>query len=290
MMGSNPGVNKCAEAGGDYRMQGGTMKGRPLVFSMVLVLFCASLIQAQDWARAKVDQSPRHREWVTVKHDGRSVQTFVVYPQVSNKRPVVLIIHEIFGMTDWVQDLADQVAAAGYIAVAPDLLSGMAPNGGGSSGFAEGQAVKAVSMLNPEQITADLNAVADYALKIPSTNGKLYVAGFCWGGGQSFRFATNRRDLSAAFVFYGPPPDDAMARINAPVYGFYGGNDERIGATIPTARKEMKAAGKVYEPVTYQGAGHGFMRAGEAPDANPANRKARDEAWKRWKKILARGH
>ncbi len=267
------------------------MKGRCLILTLVLVLFCAPILSAQEWARAKVDQSPRHREWVSVKYDGRSVETFVVYPEVSNKRPVVLIIHEIFGMTDWVQDLADQVAAAGYIAVAPDLLSGMAPNGGRSSGFPPGKAVEAVSHLNPDQITADLNAVADYALKIPSANGKLYVAGFCWGGGQSFRFATNRSDLSAAFVFYGPPPPaDAMARINAPVYGFYGGNDERIGATIPTTRENMKAAGKVYEPVIYRGAGHGFMRAGEAPDANAANRKARNEAWARWKRILARGH
>ena len=258
---------------------------------LLLLLFSAPILSAQDWARAKLDKSPRHREWVTVKHDGRSVQTFVVYPEVSDKRPVVLIIHEIFGMTDWVQDLADQVAAAGYIAVAPDLLSGMAPNGGGSSAFTQDQAIKAVSMLNPDQITRDLNAVADYALKIPSANGKLYVAGFCWGGGQSFRFATNRSDLSGAFVFYGPPPPAAaMVHINAPVYGFYGGNDERIGATIPTAREEMKTAGKVYEPVTYEGAGHGFMRAGEAPDASPANRKARDEAWARWKQILARGH
>jgi carboxymethylenebutenolidase len=290
MMDSNPGEKTNAAAGGLYRMQGGTMKGRSPIFNLVLVLLCVPILSAQDWARAKVDQSPRHREWVTVKHDGRSVQTFVAYPQVSDKRPVVLIIHEIFGMTDWVQDLADQVAAAGYIAVAPDLLSGMAPNGGGSSDFAQGQAVKAVSMLNPEQITRDLNAVADYALKIPSTNGKLYVAGFCWGGSQSFRFATNRSDLSVAFVFYGgPPPAADMARISAPVYGFYGGNDERIGATIPTAREEMKAAGKVYEPVVYQGAGHGFMRAGEAPDATPDNQKARDEAWERWKKILARG-
>jgi carboxymethylenebutenolidase len=268
------------------------MKGRSLILSVVLVLLlCAPMLSAQDWAQTKVNQSPRHREWVTIKHDGRNVETFVVYPQVSDKRPVVLIIHEIFGMTDWVQDLADQVAEAGYIAVAPDLLSGMAPNGGGSSDFAQGEAVKAVSMLNPDQITRDLNAVADYALKIPSANGKLYVAGFCWGGGQSFRFATNRSDLSAAFVFYGPPPPvEAMAHISAPVYGFYGGNDERIGATIPTAREQMKTAGKVYEPVIYKDAGHGFMRAGEAPDANAANQKAREEAWARWKTILARGH
>ena len=291
MMVSIPGENPKANGSGHYRTQGVTMKGKSLIPSLLLLLlFSAPMLSTQDWARAKLDKSPRHREWVTVKHDGRSVQTFVVYPEVSDKRPVVLIIHEIFGMTDWVQDLADQVAEAGYIAVAPDLLSGMAPNGGGSSAFTQDQAVKAVSMLNPDQITRDLNAVADYALKIPSANGKLYVAGFCWGGGQSFRFATNRSDLSGAFVFYGPPPPaDAMARINAPVYGFYGGNDERIGATIPKAREEMKAAGKVYEPVTYVGAGHGFMRAGEAPDASPANQKARDEAWTRWKSILARG-
>ncbi|HET6199661.1 MAG TPA: dienelactone hydrolase family protein, partial [Candidatus Acidoferrales bacterium] len=214
--------------------------------------------------------------------------TFVVYPESASKAPAVLIIHEIFGLTDWAQDLADQVAAAGYIAVAPDLLSGMGPNGGRTKDFPQGQATEAVSHLNPDQITADLNAVADYALKLPASNGKLFVAGFCWGGGQSFRFATNRSDLAAAFVFYGgPPAADAMARINAPVYGFYAGNDARIGATIPDAIQEMKAAGKKYEPVTYDGAGHGFMRAGEAPDATPANAKARDDAWARWKKLMA---
>lgn len=264
------------------------MKRTTLILSLILTVLGARIVSAQDWARARLEKSPRHREWVTVKHDGRSVETFVVYPESKENRPVVLVIHEIFGMTDWVQDLADQLAEAGYIAVAPDLLSGMAPNGGRSSDFAEGKAVEAVSHLNPDQITADLNAVANYALKIPSANGKLFVAGFCWGGGQSFRFATNRSDLAAAFVFYGPPPSaDAMARIKAPVYGFYAGNDARIGATIPGARDHMKAAGKVYDPVSYEGAGHGFMRAGEAPDASEANRKARDDAWERWKKLLS---
>ncbi|HEV2615720.1 MAG TPA: dienelactone hydrolase family protein [Candidatus Acidoferrales bacterium] len=253
-----------------------------------LILLCVPLAAAQDWAQAKVEKSPRHREWVTVKHGDRAVETFVVYPESASKAPVVLIIHEIFGLTDWAQDLADQVAAAGYIAVAPDLLSGMGPNGGRTKDFPLTQAVEAVSHLNPDQITADLNAVADYALKIPAANGKLFVAGFCWGGGQSFRFATNRSDLAAAFVFYGPPPDkDAMSRIKAPVYGFYAGNDARIGATVPGAIVEMKAAGKKYEPVTYDGAGHGFMRAGEAPDAKPANAKARDDAWARWKSLMA---
>lgn len=258
-------------------------------FSLVVILLAAQVVSAQDWAKATLNKSPRHQEWVTVKHGGRSVQTFVVYPESKDKTPVVLIIHEIFGMTDWVQDLADQVAAAGYIAVAPDLLSGMGPNGGRSSAFDQSGAMEAVSHLDPNQVTADLSAAADYAKKLPASTGKLFVVGFCWGGGQSFRFATNRPDLSAAFVFYGTPPDkDAMARIDAPVYAFYAGMDMRVDATIPDATAGMKAAGKTYEPVTYDGAGHGFMRAGEAPDANDANKKAREDSWVRLKALLAK--
>jgi carboxymethylenebutenolidase len=259
------------------------------IWIAALFLFAVPFASAQEWAKAALEKSPRHREWVTLKHDNRSVETLVVYPESKSKTPVVLIIHEIFGMTDWVDDLADQVAAAGYIAVAPDLLSGMGPNGGRSSDFAEGKTMEAVSHLNPDQVTADLNAAADYALKIRASNGKLFVGGFCWGGSQTFRFATNRGDLAAAFVFYGGPPDkDAMARIKAPVYGFYGGNDARIGATIPDAIAQMKAAGKSYEPITYEGAGHGFMRSGEAPDAKDADKKARADAWVRWKSLLAK--
>ena len=266
------------------------MSAKKIALMAVLVLSCAQAAAAQDWARARISKSPRHSEWVTVKHDSRSVQTLVVYPESKDKRPVVLIIHEIFGLSDWAQELADEVAEAGYIAVAPDLLSGMGPNGGRTDSFAEGKATEAVSHLNPDQVTADLNAAADYGLKLPAANGKLYVAGFCWGGAQTFRFATNRGDLSAAFVFYGGPPEkDAMSRIKAPVYGFYAGDDARIGATIPGAIADMKAAGKTYEPVTYEGAGHGFMRAGEAPDASTANAKARADSWERWKKLLAAG-
>jgi len=182
----------------------------------------------------------------------------------------------------------DELAEAGYIAVAPDLLSGLVPNGGRSSAFPDqSKAMEAVSHLNPDQVTADLNAAADYAKKLPAFNGKLFVAGFCWGGAQTFRFATNRNDLKGAFVFYGSPPDkDAMKRITATVYGFYGGNDARIDATIPQTKQDMAAAGKTYDPVTYEGAGHGFMRAGEAPDANEANKKARADAWGRWKSLL----
>jgi carboxymethylenebutenolidase len=258
-------------------------------FGMALAAQTATAQEwSQPWARERIEKSPRHSEWVTVKHDGRNVETLIVYPEAKEKRPVVLVIHEIFGLSDWAQELADEVAAAGFIAVAPDLLSGMAPNGGRTKDFAAGAVTEAVSKLNPDQVTADLNAAADYGLKLPASSGKLYVAGFCWGGGQTFRFATNRGDLSAAFVFYVPPPAvDAMPRINAPVYGFYAGNDARIDATIPDTTAAMKAAGKTYDPVTYDGAGHGFMRAGEAPDADAANKKAREDAWKRWKGLLA---
>jgi carboxymethylenebutenolidase len=255
--------------------------------SLIVVLLVAQAASAQDWAQATLEKSPRHREWVTVKHGDRSVEAFVAYPESKDKRPVVVVIHEIFGMTDWVQDLSDQIAAAGYIAVAPDLLSGMGPSGGRSSSLDQSKAMEAVSHLDPDQVTADLNAVADYAEKLPASTGKLFVVGFCWGGGQSFRYATNRPDLAAAFVFYGGPPDkDAMARIHAPVYAFYAGNDARVDATIPDATTGMAAAGKPYDPVTYDGAGHGFMRAGEAPDANDANKRARADSWVRLKSLL----
>ncbi|MBV9758973.1 MAG: dienelactone hydrolase family protein [Acidobacteriaceae bacterium] len=250
---------------------------------LAFLAIAAVSASAQDWARQELEKSPRHREWVKVKHDGRETAALVVYPESKDKAPVVLVIHEIFGLTDWAQDVADQVAAAGYIAVEPDLLSEQ----GGTGKFSQSDAIKAVSGLNPDRVTEDLNATADYGLKLAAANGVLFVGGFCWGGGQTFRFATNRSDLKAAFVFYGPPPDkEAMARIKAPVYGFYGGEDARIDATIPTATEEMKGLGKTYEPVTYEGAGHGFMRAGEAPDATEANKKARTEAWERWKKLL----
>jgi len=214
------------------------------------------------------------------------VQAFVVYPEVKSKVPVVILIHEIFGLSDWAKEMADELAAQGFMVIAPDLLSGFGPNGGGSSEFAsQDSAVKAVSGLDPDGVNADLDAAADYAKKIPAGNGKIAVAGFCWGGGKSFAYAAHRKDLSAAFVFYGPGPAD-VSTIAAPVYGFYGGNDARIGATLPDAREQMKTAGKTFDPVVYDGAGHGFMRAGEAPDANDANRKARNDAWERWKHLL----
>lgn len=263
------------------------MRRSLLVLPALLLLLASLSASAQDWAKAKLETSPRHREYVTLKHGDRSLQAFVVYPEVSGKAPVVVLIHEIFGLSDWAKEMADELAAAGYIVVAPDLLSGSGPNGGGTDSYSGMDAItKAVSSLNPDTVNADLDAAADYGKKLPASNGIVASAGFCWGGGKSFAFAAHRKDLAAAFVFYGPPPSD-FSTIVAPVYGFYAGNDARIGATLPATIKDMKAAGKKFEPVTYDGAGHGFMRAGEDPaNNNPANKTARDQAFTRLTSLL----
>jgi len=258
------------------------------VIAGIVCLMTLSL-SAQDWAKARLEKSPRHGEWVTVKHGDREVKCFITYPEVKDRATAVIVIHEIFGLSDWVRGVTDQLAEAGYIAISPDLLSGTAPGGGGTAELGSGDNVrKAIMSLPADQITADLNAVADYLKKVPSCNGKLAVAGFCWGGGQSFRYASNNKELKSAFVFYGTAPESEadLARINAPVYGFYGENDNRVNATIPRTTEAMKKAGKTFEPVIYQGAGHGFMRAGEDPAGNEANKKAREDAWKRLKDLL----
>lgn len=256
--------------------------------SLAAVLGLATAASAQDWAKKKLEKSPRHGEWVKVKHGNREVQSFVVYPEVKEKATAVVVIHEIFGLSDWVKLTADELAEAGFIAIAPDLLSGSAPNGGGTAEMAGADIRKAIQALKPEQITADLNACVDYVGKLPAANGKVAVAGFCWGGGQAFRFATNNKNLKAALVFYGASPMEQadVERIACPVYGFYGENDARINATIPKSKEQMAAAKKTYEPIEYPGAGHGFFRAGADPAGNEANKKAREEAWKRVKEVL----
>ncbi|HEY1381542.1 MAG TPA: dienelactone hydrolase family protein [Gemmataceae bacterium] len=257
--------------------------------AVAAVVLLAPAAPAQDWAKAKLEKSSRHQEYVKVKHGNREVNSFVVYPEVKDKATAVLVIHEIFGLTDWVRLLADDLAAAGYIAIAPDLLSGVGPNGGGTDSLGgQNKVMQAIRDLPPAQITADLNAAAEYVTKLPAANGKLVVCGFCWGGGQSFRYATNNKSLKAAFVFYGPGPDKEsdVARIACPVHGFYAGNDARINMGLPKTTELMKSAGKTFDPVTYDGAGHGFMRMGEDPNGNPANKKAREEAWARWMKAM----
>src|SRR2546428_2744607 len=223
-----------------------------MMMLIVAALLAVATVQAQEWAKARLEKSPRHLEWVKVKNGKREVNCSIAYPEVKDKATAVIVIHEIFGLTDWVRGVTDQLAEAGYIAIAPDLLSGTAPGGGGTAELGGGDAVrKAISSLPPDQITADLNAVADYVAKLPACNGKVAAGGFCWGGGQTFRFATNDKGIKGAFSFYGAVPTDpaALERINCPVYGFYAENDARITSSVPDAQEKMKRAGKKYEPV-----------------------------------------
>src|SRR6058998_1626718 len=256
------------------------------ILGVVVCLFAQALRAelVRDSGRERLLKSPRHGEWVDFKSGDRTIKAFVVYPERKDKTPVVLVIHEIFGLTDWVRGVCDQLAENGVIAIVPDLVSGQ------TFEDVDG-ARKAISALSKEQVKADLDAAADYVLtKIPSCNGTLAICGFCWGGGVAFAYANENLKLKAAYSFYGNAPDEAskVAKIPCPVYGFYGENDERVNATIPKAEELMKAARKKYEPVIYKGAGHGFMRSGEPtnPNVREGDKKARDDAWTRWKTLL----
>lgn len=250
-----------------------------------LLLICISFsLQAQDEFLKQLEASSRHQEWVEIMSNGRKLKCFVVYPEVSAKASSVIVIHENMGLNNWARSMADQIAGAGFIAIAPDLLSGMAPNGGGTADFTSGDSARAaIYKLDSAQVRKDLDAVTSYVSALPASNGKVAVAGYCWGGSQCFKMATTNAKIKAAFVFYGTGPEDisAIRSVKAPVYGFYGGNDARVNATIPKSDSLMKVTGKKYEPVVYEGAGHGFMRAGQMANASAENAKARNEAFAR---------
>lgn len=261
------------------------MNVRSLLALAILVLAAA----CQTASPSRLETMPRHGEWVEVRSGDRTVHTWVVYPERSDRAPSIIVIHENRGLNDWARTVADRLAEVGYIALAPDYLSGAAPNGGGTSAFAsEDAAREAIGRLSPAQVIADTGAVASYAKALPAANGKLSVAGFCWGGARAWDAANAIDGLEATYVFYGTGPSEAAAvqGIDAPVYGFYGGNDARVNATIPKSEELMRAAGKRFDPVIYEAAGHAFMRLGEAPDGEPANRKAFADAWARWKSLL----
>lgn len=237
-------------------------------------------------AAAALKASPRHGEYVDIKVPGGTVPitTWVVYPERKDKAGVVVVIHEIFGLSDWIRGVADQLAKEGFIAVAPDLLSGKGPKGGGTAELGD-QATAAIRTLTPDEVTNDLNAVRDYAIKLPAANGTSATVGFCWGGSTSFAYATNQPALSAAVVYYGTSPAAAdLARIKAPVLGLYGGDDARVDATVPPAQDEMKKLGKKYDVHTFEGAGHGFLRQQDGRDG--ANMRATEQAWPATLKFL----
>jgi carboxymethylenebutenolidase len=240
--------------------------------------------RSQAWATRKLDQSPRRHEWVSISSAGRTLKGWVDYPTIKGKLPVVLVLHEVFGLTDSTRNTADEIAAMGYIAITPDMLSGFGPGGGDTSSFPGSRnASETVTGLEDQVVDATLDAWADYADKLAESNGKLAIVGLSWGGGAAFRYATTpRRDVKMVAVFYdvGPPsitqgptrdkPTGSfpVSGIRLPVYGFYGSRDSRVMASLQATKDAMAAAHKVYEPVVYEDADHAYMRIGEDPSSN----------------------
>ncbi|MDQ5858220.1 MAG: dienelactone hydrolase family protein [Acidobacteriota bacterium] len=238
---------------------------------------------SEDGAKERLEKSPRHGEYVDVKlpSGGTPIRTWVVYPERKSKAGVVIVIHEVYGLSDWIRAVADQIAREGFIAVAPDLISGRGPGGGGTESVTtRDEVVALVRGLTPDEAAARLNAVHDYAVRLPASNGKSTTIGFCWGGARSFGYAASQPASDGAIVYYGSSPEAAeLARVTAPVLGHYAGDDARVNATVPPAEAEMKRLGKFYEVHTYEGAGHGFLRQQEGREG--ANRAATEKSWPR---------
>lgn len=234
---------------------------RAIAFAL-LVGLAVTAAQAQEWAKERLEKSPRRHEQVMLSNGGRMVEAFVVYPETKVRKPAVILIHDSSGLTDWFKSLADDVAGMGYVVVAPHVTS------------------QSDAML-------ELNSAAEYAKRLPASNGTLFAAGLGTGGTQSWRFAAERPDVAAALVFCGASPDkDAIARIKGDVYGFYAANDPKVDATVAPAQAAAKAAGVVFEAVTYDGVGPGFMESGVAPDAKTADKLTRGYAMERMKSVL----
>jgi carboxymethylenebutenolidase len=230
----------------------------------------------------QLKSSPRKSEWVDIKaSSGAPIKSFVVYPERKDKAPVVIVIQEIFGLTDWIRGVADQLAKEGFIAVAPDFMSGMGPKHGGSAELGEQGSTKEIGKLTDEDKVRILNDVRTYALTIPSANGKLGTVGFCWGGGTSFLYALRQPALNAAVSYYGPMPSDPAAYVNAkaPILGLYGGNDSRVNPNIEVAKTELAKTKATYDPHIFEGAGHGFLRQQGGSAQAPGNMKATEQAW-----------
>lgn len=231
-----------------------------------------------EHAMERLNSSPRHGEWATVSRSGTdSIRAWVVYPERKTKAPVIVVIHEIFGLSTWVRAVADQLAADGFIAIAPDLLT-MKPRAAGSDTLTQQEASAAIRTLDPAWVQQQIDNAAKYAMALPAAQPRYGIVGYCWGGGISFAHATHSPSLGASVVYYGTsPPTEQLANVRAPVLGLYGGNDARVDATIPPADSAMHALGKTYVHHIYDGAGHGFLR--QQSGANGANMTATQQAW-----------
>jgi len=257
----------------------------------------ANMPADNEGAAARLASSPRKGEFVEIDVNGTKMRTWVVRPAGTGRAPVVIVIQEVFGLADWIRGVADQLAADGFIAVAPDLLAGKGPTGGDTREFKDQQTmVQTTLKMPPDEVIAKLKAARAFGLKDPRSNGKSATVGYCFGGSQSFAMAVAEPGLNAAVVYYGSAPTDvppapqgaapapfvpspSLAKIKAPVLGLYGGmkEDARIGATIAATEAKMKELKKTFEVRIFEGAAHGFLRAQSGN--NGANMKATHDAW-----------
>lgn len=263
----------------------GTQKATPTSPGVEIVQASNSVINSIE---KELSNSPRHQEWVTLRSGDREFQAFVVYPERSSKTKSVIVIHENRGLDDWARLFADKLAGEGYLVIAPDLISNTKGKKRTSEFESPDAARDALYELDPAQVTADLDAAFNYIKNDASSAGQVAVVGFCWGGSQTFRYATNNEDISSAHVFYGTAPDDAeaLSKIKAPVYGYYGGDDNRVNATISRTEDQLKSADIPFDYIIYEGAGHAFMKHGHQPGASQANKQAHDKAWGRLLNLL----
>ncbi len=261
-----------------------------MIFPAFFLLFSAFFSTYQDEIKnIHRDTIPR-QGMVSLKYDNREVYCYLTFPEDhENEIPGMIVIHEDWGLTDWVRSVLDEIASLGYIVIAPDLLSGFGEEEKTEEEFMnEDIARRSLLEIDQDQIISDLDAAYSYLKGHTFCSGKIMVIGFSWGGSEAFHYMTMNPDLEAGFVFYGKSPskNKMLRRIVAPVYGFYGEYDSRINATLRKTERKMKRLGKTFKPVVFEGGGHGFMRSGERPGANEGNIKARSAAWKRLKELL----
>ncbi|AVR46702.1 carboxymethylenebutenolidase [Christiangramia fulva] len=272
------------------------MSNKGFIFSALVILF--SLVSCKDQKNEKpgekseaeeLSNSPRHHEWVKLSHGDREFEAFVTYPQTNHATGAILLIHENRGLNDWARLFIDKLAEEGYLVMAPDLISNSVEGKKRTSDFESPDAARtAIYDLDPEQVTADLDAAYEFLKNDPASNANVAVVGFCWGGSQAFRYATHNPEISSVHVFYGTAPKESAAikKIQAPVYGYYGEEDERVNSTIERTAEQMDSLKKKYSFEIYKDAGHAFMRMGESPEADKGNRAAYNKAWQRLKNLL----
>jgi carboxymethylenebutenolidase len=236
-------------------------------------------------APARLAASPRHGEWAMIPANGiggaDSIRAWIAYPERRDKAPVVIVVHEIFGLTPWVRNVADQLAADGFIAIAPDLLSGKRP-----VGYLDAQpqdsAVAVIRTLRPADVQQHLDLVARYGMALPAARPVYGIVGYCWGGSAVWNHAVHAGSrLAAGVSYYGGTPDRQriVDSVKTPILGLYGGNDARVNSTIPRADSAMKEIRVPYTYQIYEGAGHGFLRQQDGQDG--ANLAASRDAWPR---------